>query len=268
MKAKEGLDGSGRHSVYNQQGLGSIESHNMIIWMWVPIELVIDSSDIAMGNQPSTSTCSSGRNSVLLWKEGAPSSPEAGRPILLAVGKEDKDLLNKLVPPVISSLQSNGVTITIAGQEYSLKVKFIRSIQNDGKMQKLLLGRGGAFCVLCPYSEVDAILAEQIVEGFEIGEVDVKSLRALYEVDGEVQTRRADYHLRHGLTQNPITAFSVNTFPILHALLRDLDYCLKLVCKLSAGVDEWKENSQTKAKVRVGKEIHSGDNQGQNWAYS
>eukprot|EP00731_Ephydatia_muelleri_P030882 Em0022g396a len=168
-------------------------------------ELVIDSSDIAMGNQPSTSTCSSGRNSVCLWKEGAPSSPEAGRPILLAVGKEDKDLLNKLVPPVISSLQSNGVTITIAGQEYSLKVKFIRSIQND----------------------VDAILAEQIVEGFEIGEVDVKSLRALYEVD----------------------AFSVNTFPILHALLRDLDYCLKLVCKLSAGVDEWKENSQTKAKA-------------------
>ena len=174
--------------------------------------------------------------------------------------KRRKDLLNKLVPPVdtvISSLQSNGVTIAIAGQEYSLKVKFIRSM-NDGKMQKLLLGRGGAFCVLCPCSEVDAILAEQIVEGFEIGEVDVESLRALcedLEVDGEVQTRRADYHLRHGLTQNPITAFSVNTFPILHALLRDLDYCLKLVCKLSAGVDEWKENSQTKAKVRVAKKF-------------
>ena len=113
--------------MYNQQGLGSIESHNMIIWMCVSLELVIDSSDVATGNQPSTSTCSSGRNSVCLWKEGAPSSPEARRPILLAVGKEDKDLLNKLVPPVdaISSLQSNGVTIAIAGQEYSLKVKFI-----------------------------------------------------------------------------------------------------------------------------------------------
>ena len=69
VKAKEGLDGSGRHSVYNQQGLGSIESHNMIIWMWVPLELVIDSSDVATGNQPSTSTCSSGRNSVCLWRK-------------------------------------------------------------------------------------------------------------------------------------------------------------------------------------------------------
>ena len=67
MKAKEGLDGSGRHSVYNQQGQGSIESHNMIIWMWVPL-------DLAMVDQPSTSTCSSSRNSVSLWKEGAPSS--------------------------------------------------------------------------------------------------------------------------------------------------------------------------------------------------
>ena len=63
-----------------------------------------------------------------------------GRPILLAVGKKDKDLLNTLVSPVdavISSLQSNGVTIAIVGQAYSLKVMFIRSM-NEGKMQKLL----------------------------------------------------------------------------------------------------------------------------------
>ena len=47
----------------------------------------------------------------------------------------------------------------------------------------------------------------------------------------------------------------MNKFPILHALLRGLNYCLKLVYKLSAGVDEWKENSQTKAKVRVAKKF-------------
>ena len=107
---------------------------------------------------------------------------------------------------------------------------------NDGKMQKLLLGRGGAFCVLCFYSEDDACLAEQIVEGFEIGDVDIDSLKALYEdleVDGVVQSCRGDYDFRHGLTQNPITSFSVKTFPILHALLRGLDYCLKLVYKLN-----------------------------------
>ena len=36
--------------------------------------------------------------------------------------------------------------------------------------------------MLCPYSDEDAILAEQIVEGFEIGEVDIESLKTLYDV--------------------------------------------------------------------------------------
>ena len=39
---------------------------------------------------------------------------------------------------------------------YSLKVEFHRSM-NDGKMQKLLLGRGEEFCVLCPFSADEAV---------------------------------------------------------------------------------------------------------------
>ena len=53
---------------------------------------------------------------------------------------------------------------------------------------------------------------------------------------------RGDYDFRHGLTQNPITSFSVKTFPILHALLRGLDYCLKLV---------WKENKQNSVMIKA-----------------
>ena len=37
MTAKEGLDGSGRHAVYDQ--LGNVQTHNIIIWMWVPLQL-------------------------------------------------------------------------------------------------------------------------------------------------------------------------------------------------------------------------------------
>ncbi|KAL5503064.1 hypothetical protein EMCRGX_G009955 [Ephydatia muelleri] len=166
MKVKEGLDGSGRHSVYNQQG--NFESHNMIIWMWVPLQLAKDSSDVAMTDELTCSTSSTG-SSEIVWKEDAPA-----RPILLAVGKEDKDLLNKLIPPVdaeICRIQSKGVKVVVSDQEYSL-------------------GR--------------------IVEGFEIGEVDIDSLKAQYEdleIDGVVQSCRGDYDFRHGLTQNPITSF-------------------------------------------------------------
>ena len=115
MKAKEGLDGSGRHSVYNQQG--SFESHNMIIWMWVPLQLAKDSSYVAMIDELTCSTSSTG-SSEIVWKEDAPA-----RPILLAVGKEDKDLLNKLIPPVdaeICRTQSKGVKVVVSDQEYSL----------------------------------------------------------------------------------------------------------------------------------------------------
>ena len=66
MKAKEG---SGRHSVYNQQG--SVESHNMIIWMWVPLQLAKHSSDVAMIDESTCSTICTGPSEIV-WKEGAP----------------------------------------------------------------------------------------------------------------------------------------------------------------------------------------------------
>ena len=52
---------------------------------------------------------------------------------------------------------------------------------NDGKKQKLLLGRGGGFCVLCLFSADEAVSPDQIKEGFEIGNVDIETLNALYE---------------------------------------------------------------------------------------
>ena len=45
---------------------------------------------------PSTSASNSGH--VIVWKESCPRSPDTAQPILLVLGKEDKDLLNKIVP--------------------------------------------------------------------------------------------------------------------------------------------------------------------------
>ena len=56
-----------------------------------------------------------------------------------------------------------------------------------------------------------------------------------------------------GLTQNPISAYNVATFPILHALLRGLDYCLKVAYKLNAGFTSWKENQKQKTKKKEAK---------------
>ena len=45
-------------------------------------------------------------------------------------------------------------------KQYELKIQFVRSM-NYGKMQKLLLGRGGAFCILCSFSDQDSVSVKQ-----------------------------------------------------------------------------------------------------------
>ena len=54
MKVKEGLDGSGRHSVYDQKG--NVETHNMIMWMWVALEVYKD-DQISNAYQAHTVVC-------------------------------------------------------------------------------------------------------------------------------------------------------------------------------------------------------------------
>eukprot|EP00731_Ephydatia_muelleri_P014210 Em0007g1520a len=89
MSAKEGLDGSGRHAIYDQKG--NVETHIMILCTWVPLEV----STVLDLDRPSTSTSQSN----VIWTEGAPNSPDAAQPILITLGNEDSDLLIKIVPP-------------------------------------------------------------------------------------------------------------------------------------------------------------------------
>ena len=43
------------------------------------------------------------------------------------------------------------------------------------------------------------------------------------------------------------------TFPILHALLRGFDFCLKVLYKLNAGVTSWKEGKILAGRVNEAK---------------
>ena len=105
-------------------------------------------------------------HSNVIWTEGTPNSPDAARPILITLGKE---LLHK-----------SGVTVDENGMVYELKIQFLCSM-NDGKMQKLLVGRGRAFCILCSFTKEDAVSVDQIQDGFELENVDIDTLKALYE---------------------------------------------------------------------------------------
>ena len=165
MSAKEGLDGSGRHAIYDQKG--NVETHIRILCTWVPLEV----STVLDLDRPSTSTSQSN----VIWTEDAPNSPDAAQPILITLGNEDSDLLIKIVPPVnseIEPLHKIGVTIEDNGRLYRLKIQFLRSM-NDGKMQKLLVERGGAFSILCSFTKEDAVSVDQIKDGFEMENVNI-----------------------------------------------------------------------------------------------
>ena len=69
----------------------------------------------------------------------------------------------------------------------------------------------------------------------------------------ELKKHQEDYKDRIELTQNPISAYNVATFPKLHALIRGLDCGLKVVHKLNAGFTSWKEDQKQKTKKKEAK---------------
>ena len=78
-------------------------------WLWKDDQIL--NADPSL---PSTSARNSGR--IVVWKESCPRSPDAGRPILLVLSKEDKDLLHKIAPPPppvdaeMKELETSGIT--------------------------------------------------------------------------------------------------------------------------------------------------------------
>ena len=128
-----------------------------------------------MGTIRSFNSSRSTSHSNVIWTEGALNSPDAAQPILITLGNEDSDLLIKIVPPVngeIELLHKSGVTFEDNRRGYKLKIQFLRSM-NDGKMQKLLVERGGAFCILCSFTKEDAVSVDQIKDGLEMENVDI-----------------------------------------------------------------------------------------------
>ena len=120
-----------------------------------------------------------------------------------------------------TALSTSGIKINIYGRTYHFLFEFSMTMI-DGKIIKLLTGRGGAYCVLCPASREESHNLERIDKGFQIGEVSNEDMRNLFQDlqdEGRIKTKPGDYNQRLGLTQKPITTCEINVFPILHATL-------------------------------------------------
>ena len=97
---KDGCDGSGKHSVYNQHD--NVDVHNIISYMFVLLEIRERKQNPADSSQSQY---------IHVYSDPFPNSPEACRPVTLIMGKEDDETLGEVIPKIqqeISDIQEDG----------------------------------------------------------------------------------------------------------------------------------------------------------------
>ena len=131
---KDGVDGSGCHSIYNQEG--NKHTNNMIMYMFTGLKLITE-------------------NGSELWSEYSPCSPHATRPLMIFLGKENIENMK-----IVMNIQKERQNI----EQFSVLIEdnlyIILLVGNftmlDGKMRKCVSGLGGAWCLLCTTNRSEA----------------------------------------------------------------------------------------------------------------
>eukprot|EP00088_Acartia_fossae_P039914 TRINITY_DN4153_c0_g1_i1.p1 TRINITY_DN4153_c0_g1~~TRINITY_DN4153_c0_g1_i1.p1 ORF type:complete len:755 (-),score=121.41 TRINITY_DN4153_c0_g1_i1:80-2179(-) len=229
LSCKYGFDGSGGHKIYQQQG--NMNTENLILCMFCPLML----EDTATGE--------------ILWKQSAPNSDFAQRPLLLLLGKETHANIDhlRLLEPDRVLMEKEGIQVA----QVCVKVKTIAHCL-DRKAANLYTGVGGAYCDLCTYTKEACRSIELIEEGIPITR-SVKDTKRIFDSlvddDGQIMKKPGDADTRQGCTSEPITEIEAPTVQILHSLLRTFDHWARTCVHLNAGIRIWKKpSSSTQSK--------------------
>ena len=244
---KDGCDGSGRHSIYNQQG--NVQVHNIISYMFVVIDIYERKENPSDSSQSQYS---------LIYSDPLPNSPEACRPVSLIMGKENIETLREFILVIqreMSNIEEDGLCVKIGSRAINIKVKF-KSCMNDGKMKNLLTGRGGAYCVVSSCSREDGNISQKYVDGFPMKGVSIPELWDMFysvEKHGKVP-KHIPTKDRLGMTNPPLlSSNNVDYIPVLHVMLRTFDWALKVVYHRRAGLSTWTEYAKDSEVLKVAK---------------
>ena len=257
LNCKFGFDGSGGHSIYNQ--VNNDETNNLILTVVCPLEL-------------------KAKSDVVLWTEPSPNSPRSQRPLMIHTGKESAETLQsqKLFNNDITKVESEGFVVKLSdNQAINVKSKMV-SYCLDRKATNYYLGIHGAYCDLCHISKEDCLDIDIIKNGISITR-EIQSLHAIFneleQEDGSLLKRRNDYSVRAGVTARPIATNQVVSIQVLHALMRSVDFYMKIIVHLSACVFEWSEskashNNRFLERARTDLQKKIKDSTGIKWDYA
>ena len=123
----------------------------------------------------------------------------------------------------------------------------------DGKMTALLQGDTGAFCHLCTITRDSANDMVSIEAGFNITKDVDTCLETWRRIEsGEIPF--SNTFLRKGQCHQPLNDTQLIFFSLLHFKLRTLDFCLKILYHLVAGIKDWSESNAIMRFFKAAKE--------------
>ena len=232
FKLKAGLDGSGNHKIFNQ--MSSTDTNNMILTVFAPL------------NIQNTQT------NEIIWSCENPNSANVHRPLILQTGKETQDNLMTCRELSEKMRQLEATGLCPPGQEKTVEINITMSCF-DRKAADTLQGTGGSFCDLCVFSDKQCQQSVNLENMTVTRNVDSAQniFNLLSDDDGNIQKKVGDYSTRLGVTQEPILRKNILSAQPLHARLRGLDFYVKLITHLRAGLDPSNENFWSESKGRA-----------------
>ena len=91
----------------------------------------------------------------ILWSEKSPCSPNACRPVMIFLGKEILENIQIVMKIQDEKQNLDNFTIEIDNHQFEIHVDG-NFCMLDGKMRKLVSGLGGAWCLLCTCTRLEA----------------------------------------------------------------------------------------------------------------
>ena len=223
---KAGIDGSGNHRMYSQVGS---EGNNMVMTMMAPISVI----DTETGQS--------------VWTCNNANSADVHRPLIIQTGKETLENLGTTGP---LSNEMNEVEISgipHLGNRVSVNIDFSCI---DRKAADQLQGTNGSFCDLCVLSDKQCQDTGNIDRMFVTRNID--TAKAIFEMladdNGNVNKQKGDYQQRQGVTHKPLMEKNIVSAQPLHGRLRGLDFHVKLITHLKAGLNPQDPNFWSESK--------------------
>ena len=240
---KDGCDGSGKHPIYNQQD--NVNVNNMLSYMFVVLEIYENKENL-----------DSEHKMTPIFTEPLPNSADASRPIALIMGKENSETLGEFIPIIqneISDIQEDGLCIIVNDRAVNLDIE-IKSTMTDGKIKKLLTGRGGAYCIVSNCTRENGNIAQRYIDGFPLEGVSLQELWDMFfavEEDGHISKTNPTSD-RMGLTCNPLlSSTNVDFLPVLHALMRIFEWALISLYHRRVNITSWVEHDNDRKIIKI-----------------